>query len=54
MTDFSIDPADAVIIVQAGRSRWKVENENNNVLKTKGYHLEHSCGHGKQFLSYCK
>jgi hypothetical protein len=27
------------------RSRWKVENENNNVLKTKGYSLEHNFGH---------
>jgi hypothetical protein len=30
---------------------WKVENESNNVLKTKGYHLEHNYGHGSQFLS---
>lgn len=29
----------------------KVENENNNTLKTKGYHLEHNFGHGKQHLS---
>lgn len=35
-------------VVAAGRARWKVENENNNVLKTKGYHLEHNFGHGKQ------
>jgi len=34
-----------------GRSRWKVENENNNTLKTKGYNLEHNFGHGEQFLS---
>jgi hypothetical protein len=34
-----------------GRSRWKIENENNNVLKTKGYHLEHNFGHGKDNLS---
>ncbi len=38
-------------IVAAGRARWKVENENNNVLKTKGYHLEHNFGHGKQHLA---
>jgi hypothetical protein len=38
-------------VVRAGRSRWKTENENHNVLKTKGYHLEHSFGHGEQFLS---
>ena len=33
------------------RGRWKIENENNNVLKTKGSHLEHNFGHGKQYLS---
>ncbi len=38
-------------VVSAGRGRWKVENENNNTLKTKGYHLEHNFGHGKQHLS---
>jgi Transposase DDE domain len=38
-------------IVLAGRTRWKVENENNNTLKTKGYNLEHNFGHGKQHLS---
>jgi len=40
-----------VEIVAAGRARWKVENENNNVLKTKGYHLEHNFGHGKVHLA---
>lgn len=38
-------------IILAGRTRWKVENENNNTLKTKGYNLEHNFGHGKQHLS---
>ena len=37
--------------VAAGRARWKVENENNNTLKTKGYHLEHNYGHGQQHLA---
>ena len=37
--------------VRDGRARWKVENENNNTLKTKGYHLTHNFGHGKQHLS---
>src|SRR5713101_2550501 len=36
---------------QAGRGRWKIENENNNVLKTKGYHVEHNFGHGQQDLA---
>jgi hypothetical protein len=34
-----------------GRVRWKVENENNNVLKTKGYHIEHNFGHGSKHLA---
>jgi hypothetical protein len=34
-----------------GRARWKVENENNNTLKTKGYSLTHNFGHGKHYLS---
>lgn len=38
-------------VAQAGRGRWKIENENNNVLKTKGDHLEHNFGHGKTNLS---
>lgn len=38
-------------VVTAGRTRWKVENENNNTLKTKGYHLAHNFGHGKQHLA---
>jgi hypothetical protein len=38
-------------IVRAGRARWKVENEGNNVLKNNGYHLEHNFGHGKEHLA---
>ena len=38
-------------IVMAGRARWKSENEGHNVLKTKGYHLEHNFGHGQHHLS---
>jgi len=29
-------------IVTAGRTRWKIENENNNVLKNNGYHFDHN------------
>jgi hypothetical protein len=38
-------------VITAGRARWKIENENNNVLKNQGYHLEHNYGHGSQNLS---
>lgn len=44
-------PAQVIDVAAAGRCRWKTENENHNVLKTKGYHLEHNFGHGKQHLS---
>lgn len=37
--------------VTAGRTRWKVENEGYNVLKHRGYYLEHNYGHGQQHLS---
>lgn len=53
ITDFSLTDTTVEAIVRDGRTRWKVENENNNVLKTKGYHLEHNFGHGKQYLASC-
>jgi hypothetical protein len=37
--------------MQAGRSRWKIENETFNTLKNQGYHFEHNYGHGYQHLS---
>ena len=44
--------ADNVVhVAQASRGRWKIANEKNNVLKTKGYHLEHNFGHGQQYLA---
>jgi len=51
ITDWNITEQNVSGLVAAGRARWKIENENNNVLKTKGYHLEHNFGHGKQYLS---
>jgi hypothetical protein len=50
-TGYDISKANVAEIATAGRARWKVENENNNVLKTKGYHLEHNFGHGEKYLS---
>ena len=46
LTDQTVQP-----ILISGRTRWKIENENNNVLKNYGYHLEHNYGHGKQYLA---
>ena len=51
VTNHLLTEKTVISIAIAGRARWKVENENNNVLKTKGYHLEHNFGHGKQYLA---
>jgi len=47
ITDKTVAP----IVNLLGRTHWKIENENNNVLKNRGYHLEHNFGHGKNHLS---
>ena len=51
ISDWKITDDNVAGIVATGRCRWKIENENNNTLKTKGYHLEHNFGHGKKHLS---
>jgi hypothetical protein len=51
ITNHQLSADNVVPIVRDGRARWKSENETNNVLKTKGYHLEHNFGHGQQFLA---
>ena len=37
-----------VLLANCGRTRWKIENEYNNVLKCRGYNLEHNFGHGQE------
>jgi len=51
VTDHIITRHTVVELICAGRSRWKIENEHNNTLKTKGYNLEHNFGHGNEHLS---
>ncbi len=51
VTDWKITDENVAGIVATGRCRWKIENENNNTLKTKGYHLKHNFGHGVKHLS---
>jgi hypothetical protein len=51
ITNHRLTADNVVEVAQAGRGRWKIENENHNVLKTKGYHLEHNFGHGQQYLA---
>ena len=51
ITNHRVTADNVAEVAQAGRGRWKIENENNNVLKTKGYHIEHNFGHGQQYLA---
>lgn len=51
ITNWEITDRNALQITAAGRSRWNIENGNNNTLKTKGYNLEHNFGHGKEYLA---
>ena len=51
VTNLPVSEERAVRIAEAGRSRWRIENETFNTLKNQGYHFEHNYGHGKQNLS---
>jgi hypothetical protein len=51
VTDWEITAQNVGAIVATARARWKIENENNNVLKNRGYNLEHNFGHGKKHLA---
>ncbi len=49
-TDLPVKPGNVGEIAPCGQSRWKIENETFNVLKTNVYHLKHNFGHGKETL----
>jgi hypothetical protein len=51
VTDKEITRDNVATYAEYGRARWKIENENNNVLKERGYNLEHNYGHGNKHLS---
>lgn len=51
VTNLAVSRDNVVELVQAGRARWKIENETFNTLKNQGYHIEHNFGHGKKHLS---
>ena len=51
VTDLAVDERNVAELAACGRSRWKIENETFNTLKTQGYHLEHNFGHGRAHLS---
>ena len=41
-------------VAEAGRGRWKIENENNNTLKTKGYHFGHTTATANSTCHPCR
>jgi hypothetical protein len=51
VTNHLISAENIESLIEAGRCRWKIENEDINTLKTKGYHFEHNFGHGKTYLA---
>jgi hypothetical protein len=51
VTDIKAEASNIAELVQAGRAKWKIENEAFNTLKNQGYHIEHNFGHGKKHLS---
>jgi len=51
ITNHEVTAENALDLVRAGRSRWKIENETFNALKNCGYELEHNYGHGQRNLA---
>ena len=50
LTDIEINLENILEIVSYGRSRWKIENETFNTLKSHGYNFEHNYGLGNKNL----
>jgi hypothetical protein len=51
ITDKKITGENVELPAVCARVRWKIENEHHNVLKNRGYNLEHNFGHGKEHAS---
>jgi hypothetical protein len=51
ITDLEVDATNVAVVVQMGRTRWKLENEQFNVHKNHGSELTHNYGHGQQHLA---
>ncbi|GMO40298.1 MAG: hypothetical protein Ta2B_20170 [Termitinemataceae bacterium] len=51
ITNKPINDLNVQHLVDCARTRWKIENEHNNVLKNRGYNLKHNFGHGKEHAS---
>jgi hypothetical protein len=55
ITDKPVTRENVRLLAECARAHWKIENENGNVLKNYGYHLEHNFGHGERHAGeiYC-
>ena len=51
VTNHPIQSKNIQQLADAGRTRWKNENESHNILKRRGYHVDHNFGHGDDTLS---
>jgi hypothetical protein len=51
ITNIKLTSNNVYQVMRAGRTRFQIENETFNTLKTQGYHLEHNYGHGKRHLA---
>ena len=51
ITNKTIDKDHVKLLTDCARARWKIENEYHNVLKHRGYNLEHNFGHGENHAS---
>ena len=51
VTNLEVTAENVAEVVSIGRAKWKIENEQFNVQKNGGYHLEHNFGHGQKNLS---
>ena len=52
ITDLPINQQNVMEVVNAARSRWRIENECFNTLKNYGYEIEHNYGHGEKNLCF--
>ncbi len=50
-TSLALGGGNVAEVVEAGRGRWKIEN--NKTLKTKGYHFEHSTATARSICRPC-
>jgi hypothetical protein len=51
VTDKLVREENVEHLASCGRTRWKTGNGHNNVLKNRGYNLQHNFGHEKKHAS---